>query len=208
MKAFRTATFGLAAVLLLVSWGNTAFGVVFGNPSPRFDQGDVGLGFRTSDYRKTVFLDYGITDDGTLQILAGEVDVTTKEGTEYGVGYRQKIGDPIEMEVGSLGFGVFGFFRHGEADERDINAEFQLYDAGVGAGLKIAEPISVFAAAVIRYIELRNAPDKADRNYKPEVDVGGAVGVEFWLWSTLLLGAEQHFGLKDDHLGLYVEVKF
>ena len=78
--------FPCIALLSALLWHGAAFATVTGNPAPNFFEGDVGIGARGSDYRETLFLDYGATDDLTLQFLGGRVNFPDNRGTEFGAG--------------------------------------------------------------------------------------------------------------------------
>ena len=185
----------------------TALATVLGNPAPEFLEGELGLGARGSDYRETLFLDYGVTDAATLQFLAGRVTFPGMRGTEFGAGLRYKIGP--KFFAGSLPtqLGAFGFYRAGSEDS-DIGAsDFTLLDAGFGASVMPGRHWVLFASAIFRYMEINFQSEELDINYESGTDLGAAFGVELWFTTSFVVGLEIHTGLKDDSLAGYIEFK-
>ena len=69
-----SAVLALSVLLLLSTGAGTAHALYLGNPAPNFKKGDVGVGLSLSDLRDTAFLDWGLSDNGTLELLAGALD--------------------------------------------------------------------------------------------------------------------------------------
>ena len=195
------------ALLSALLWHGTAFATMVGNPTPRFLEGDVGIGARGSDYRETLFLDYGATDDLTLELLAGRVNFPGSSGTEFGAGVRYKFVPKFMIGDLEAGFGGFGFLRTGSEDADIGDNDFILLDSGVGLSLVPAESLSLFASVLFRYMDLDFQTPRPDENYETGTDVGFVVGAEIWVTDGFVAGLEIHDGLKDDRLAAFIEFK-
>ena len=202
--------FALAALVL--SWPGSAHATVFGNPAPDFKKGELGLGIGLSNNRETLFLDWGASDAGTLQFLLGTVEIgTNTDGTEFGGGYRHKIGERFKIGESPVRLGALGFLRIGEADNG--NVEFNQLDVGFGGAFTPVELLNVFAFAVYERIEIDSAQTvnmggNITGGSKTESDIGIVLGTEYWADAKLVLGAEIHFSFDGDDLGFYAAIKF
>ena len=185
----------------------TALATVLGNPAPLFFDGDFGLGARASDYRETLFLDWGVTDDMTLQFLRGRVSFPSRRGSEFGVGLRHKIGPEFFADSAPVRLGAFGFYRTGAQDSDRHDVDFILFDAGFGASVMLGQHLILFSSAIFRYMDVNISFEEPDRNYESGTDNGAAFGAELWFTSSFVVGLEIHTGLKDDKLAGYFEFK-
>ncbi len=185
----------------------TALATVLGNPAPEFLEGDLGLGARGSDYRETLFLDYGATDDATLQFLAGRVNFPGRRGVEFGAGLRYKIGPEFFANSAPTRLGVFGFWRWGSEDSDIGDMDFNLLDAGFGVSVMPSQHLVLFGSAIFRHMDINFRTEEPDENYESGSDLGAAFGVELWFTASFVIGLEIHTGLKDDNLAAYIEFK-
>ena len=199
--------FPYIALLSALLWHGAACATLVGNPTPRFFEGDVGFGARGSDYRETLFLDYGATDDLTLEFLGGRVNFPGSRGTEFGAGLRYKFVPKFMIGNLEAGFGGFGFLRTGSEDADIGDNDFMLLDTGIGLSLVPTERLSIFASVLFRYMELDFKTIRPDQNYETGTDVGFVVGGEIWITSWFVVGLEIHDGLKDDRLAGFIEFK-
>ena len=208
-SALRKTTRVLFWVMLLcmAPLTGTALATVLGNPAPEFLQGDLGLGARGSDYRETLFLDYGATDAVTLQFLAGRVTFPGMRGTEFGAGLRYKIGPKFFADSVPTQLGAFGFYRAGSENSDIGDADFTLLDAGFGVSIMPGRHWVLFTSAIFRYMEINFQSEEPDENYETGTDLGAAFGVELWFTTSFVVGLEIHTGLKDDSLAGYIEFK-
>ena len=73
-----------------LSGPGVALATTYGNPAPHISKGELSPGIALSDDREELYLDWGISDPGTLRLILGAVDLGGDDGTEFGVGYRHK----------------------------------------------------------------------------------------------------------------------
>ena len=208
-SALRKTTQVLFWVMLLCTapLTGTALATVLGNPAPLFLRGDFGLGARASDYRETLFLDWGVTDDATLQFLRGRVSFPGRRGSEFGVGLRHKIGPEFFADSAPTRLGVFGFYRVGSQDSDRHDVDFILVDWGFGASVMLGQHLILFSSAIFRYMDVNISFEEPDRNYESGTDSGAGFGAELWFTTSFVIGLEIHTGLKDDKLAGYFEFK-
>ena len=195
------------ALLSTLLWHGAAFATVIGNPAPTFFEGDLGIGARGSDYRETLFLDYGTTDDLTLSFLGGRVNFPGNRGTEFGVGLRYKFVPKFMIGDLEARFGGFGFLRTGSENTDIGDNDFTLLDSGVGLTLVPTESLAIFGSLLVRYMDVDFTTANPDENYETGTDVGFVLGGEIWLTAWLMAGLEIHSGLKDDSLAGFIEIK-
>lgn len=202
--------------LLLLAWGGTAHALLIGNPAPDFAQGDFGAGAAFSDDRLTLFLDFGITDDGTLQGQVSDLDFDGgAEGTELGIGYRHKLPGTIDLGDVPLRLGILGSYRFAEIESGvGVDFDYSLIQVGVGGSITPVEKLNAFAAAIYERFEtevvVRNPffPGQTTRRTVTDTNVGLSVGAEYWIAESFVAGLEIHPGLEDDDITIFGEFKF
>ncbi len=196
---------GLAGVVLL--WTGSAHALYLGNPAPDFVSGDVAIGLALSDLRETLFLDWGISDAGTLQFLYGNADLTLGvEGTEFGAGYRHKIGEAFDIADKPVRLGVLAFLRIGEVEIlNNVELDYTLIHIGVGGAYTPLENLNVYAAAVFERIDQEQEGGKGSLT---DSDIGLLAGAEFWISPSFLAGLELHPALENDDIVIFAEFRF
>ena len=166
------------ATALALGW-STAQATTYGNPAPNINKGDLSPGIALSDDREELYLDWGLSDPGTLRLILGAVDLGNDNGTEFGVGYRHKITKRPQVGDAELRLGGLIVYRFGEADNT-AGLEYNQLDLGFGGATSIADNLDVYGIAIYRRIEL----DTTNKS-KANSDVGVALGAEFALGESL-----------------------
>ena len=180
----------------------TARATTYGNPAPDIKEGDLAPGIALSDDREELFLDWGLSDAGTLRVILAEVDLGGDDGTELGIGYRHKSSKRANVGDAELRLGGLVIYRLGEADNT-AGVEYSQLDLGFGGTTTLADNLDVFGIAIYRRIET-DTPQKS----VSDSDVGVVVGAEFKLGEGILVGGEFHIGLENDDFGFYAQLKF
>lgn len=198
MLKIRLATIAATiATALTLGWA-TAQATTYGNPAPNINKGDLSPGIALSDDREELYLDWGLSEPGTLRFILGAVDLGNDNGTEIGVGYRHKITKRPQVGDAELRLGGLVVYRFGEADNTP-GLEYNQLDLGFGGATSIADNLDVYGIAIYRRVEL---------NSKSNSDVGVALGAEFALGDSLLVGGELHLAIENDDFGFYAQIKF
>ena len=188
----------LAGVVLL--WTGSAHALYLGNPAPDFVSGDVAIGLALSDLRETLFLDWGISDAGTLHFLYGNADLRLGvEGTEFGAGYRHKIGEGFDIADKPVRLGVLALLRIGEIETLNVKTDYTLLHIGFGGAYTPLENLNIYAAALF---------ERNDTEVVTDSDVGLLAGAEFWIAQAFLAGLEVHPGLENDDIVIFGEFRF
>ena len=191
-----------ALVLFVLAAPGAALATTYGNPAPQFNKGDLGPGISLSDDRETLFLDWGVSDPGTLRFLLGVVDLGGDDGTEFGIGYRHKFSENVDVGDASLQLGALGMFRMGEADNNS-DVEFNQLDLGFGGAFSPVENVNAYGIAIYRRTEVENR-----NNSVSDTDVGVVLGAELWISDGLVVGGELHLAIDDDDFGFFAQFKF
>ena len=200
---------GLAGVVLL--WTGSAHAIYLGNPAPDFKSGDVAIGLALSDLRETLFLDWGISDAGTLQFLYGNADLSLgADGTEFGAGYRHKIGEGFDIADKPVRLGVLAFLRIGEIEIlNNVELDYNLIHIGFGGAYTPLENLNIYAAAVYERTDFETVfPQPLGTVSVTDSDIGLLAGAEFWISQSILVGLELHPGLDDDDFVIFGEFRF
>ncbi|MCH9044965.1 MAG: hypothetical protein IIA40_02535 [SAR324 cluster bacterium] len=195
---------GLAGVVLL--WTGSAHAIYLGNPAPDFVSGDVAIGLALSDLRETLFLDWGISDAGTLQFLYGNADLSLgADGTEFGAGYRHKIGEGFDIADKPVRLGILAMARIGEIEILNAEFDYTLIDIAFGGAYTPLENLNVYAAVVFERIDQEQAGGKGSLT---DSDIGLLAGAEFWISQSILAGLELHPALENDDIVIFGEFRF
>lgn len=198
---------GLAGVVVL--WAGSAHAIYLGNPAPDFMSGDVAIGLALSDLRETIFLDWGISDVGTLQFLYGNADLSLgADGTEFGAAYRHKIGEAFDIADKPVRLGVLAMARIGEVEILNDEFDFNLIDIAFGGAYTPLENLNVYAAAVYERSDAEQEVKKFGKVRVTDSDIGVLAGAEFWISQSFLVGLELHPGLTDDDIAVFGEFRF
>lgn len=196
----------IAAAIIAIGIGllglGSAHATTYGNPAPDIKKGDLAPGIALSDDREELFLDWGLSDAGTLRLILAAVDLGGDDGTEFGIGYRHKSSKRAKVGDAELRLGGLVMYRVGEADNT-AGVEYSQLDLGFGGATSLADNLDVFGIAIYRRIEFDTA-----RNSVSDSDVGVVVGAEFKLGEGFLVGGEFHFALDNDDFGFYAQLKF
>ncbi len=198
-----------ALLLCLVAWGGAAQALVLGNPSPEFKKGNFGIGAGLSDNRETLFLDYGLSDAGTLEVLAGNLDVTGgNSGTEIGLDYRHKLSASFNLGKFPTHLGILAGYRVATVDTPVGSLDFNLIDIGFGGSITPVPNLNTFAAAIYERAKADTVLPIFGKLSKTDTNLGLLLGAEYWITPALVVGAEVHPGLDDDGLAIYATFKF
>lgn len=198
---------GLAGVVLL--WTGSAHAIYLGNPAPDFMSGDVAIGLALSDLRETIFLDWGISDAGTLQFLYGNADLSLgADGTEFGAAYRHKIGEAFDIADKPVRLGILAMARIGEIEILNAEFDYTLIDIAFGGAYTPLENLNVYAAVVYERSETDIVVPPFGKVSVTDTDIGLLAGAEFWISQSFLVGLELHPGLTDDDIAVFGEFRF
>ena len=196
----------IAAAIIAIGIGalglGTARATTYGNPAPDINAGELAPGIALSDNREELFLDWGLSDAGTLRFILGVVDLGGDDGTEFGIGYRHKSSKRANVGEAELRLGGLVMYRFGEADNT-AGLEFSQLDLGFGGATSLADNLDVFGIAIYRRIDTEFLGISVT-----DSDVGAVAGAELRLGEGLLVGGEFHFGLDNDDFGFYAQIKF
>ena len=196
----------LAAVAVL--WGGAAHAIYLGNPAPDFVSGDVAIGLALSDKRETLFLDWGISDAGTLHFLYGNADLRLGvEGTEFGAGYRHKIGEAFDIADKPVRLGVLALARIGEIEVLGVEFDYNLIHIGFGGAYTPLENLNLYAAAVYERFDKSEFP-LLGKSGVTDSGLGVLAGAEYWISPSFLAGLELQSGLTDDDIAVFGEFRF
>jgi hypothetical protein len=194
---------------LLVTWGGAAHALVLGNPSPDFKKGNFGIGAGLSDNRESIFADYGLTDAGTLEVLAGNLDVPGgRSGTELGVGYRHKLDTSFNLGKFPTHLGIMGAYRVASIDTPVGSLDFNLIDIGFGGSITPVDRLNTFAALVYERVKADTVLPIFGKLSKTDSNLGVLLGAEYWITPSFVAGGEVHPGLDDDSFAIYATFKF
>jgi len=209
MPLLTKAAFTLAGVVsLLLICGVAAQALTLGNPSPDIKKGDIAAGAGFSNDRESIFADYGLSNAGTLDVQAGDLDVgNNKTGSELGIGYRHKLDATFKLGQFPVHLGILGAYRVAHINHAGGNLNFNLIDVGFGGAITPVERLNTFAAAVYERAKSETALPVGKLS-KTETHVGLLLGAEYWVGSAFVIGLEAHPGLDDDGLALYGAFKF
>ena len=208
-RGAQIVVFGALLLACLVSWRGAARALVLGNPSPDFKKGNFGVGAALSDDRETLFVDVGLSDAGTLEVLAGNLDVPAgRSGTELGVGYRHKLGASFNLGKFPTHLGILAGYRVASVDTPVGSLDFNLIDIGFGGSITPVQNLNTFAAAIYERVKADTVLPILGKLSKTESNLGFLLGAEYWITPAFVVGGEVHPGLDDDSLAFYGTFKF
>ena len=209
-RSAHLAAAGALLLAVLFTWAGAAQAFVLGNPSPDFKKGNAGVGLSLSDFRETLFFDYGISDAGTLQVLAGNLTPVKggPSGTELGVGYRHKIPSSIKVGNFPLNLGVMGAYRTASINTGIGSLKYNLVDIGVGGAITPTQNLNTYAAAVYERYSADVVLPFVGKVSDTKSNLGFLAGVEYWLAPSFVAGLELHPSLQDDGVAIFGEFKF
>jgi len=202
---------GIISITAMLLFTSPAHAIILGNPAPNFKAGDIGVGVALDDIRETLFLDIGISEPGTLQVLVGNFEVNQVEGSEFGVGYRHDTGASFNLFEQDFKMGGLASFRRGTIEIEGTSEEFafsQLY-IGFGAAITPVDNLNVYAAGIYERLsgEATN-PVTGKKIDTTESGIGLLLGAEYWLGENIVGGLEMHPGLEDDEIAIFGQYKF
>ncbi len=181
----------------------------FGNPVPDFEKGQMGIGLGLSDSRATFFVDYGLTDPGTLRLLAGTLEVGRADGTEFGAGYRHRLDETFEVAEQTVRLGGFGHLRIGQVEAGGSDAGFNQVDVGFGGSIEPVENLRPYGAVVYQRVDVDvDTNGKGKGGGGTDTDLGAVIGAEFLPSPEFLIGIELHLGFDEDDIAIFGEIKF
>lgn len=209
--------FGSAMLLLLVH-GAPAQAMRIGNPAPDIAQGDFGLGATFSDERAGVFLEFGITDAGTLEALVNQLETGPgADGTEVGIGYRHKLNTNAKLGNMPLRLAVLGRYSQATIDVPGIGGigsefDYSLLQLGFGGAFTPVENLNVHGAVIYEQVELEEVITipffGTLRQPIKDTGLGLSGGAEYWVTPQIVVGGELHPGLFHNDVAVYGEFKF
>jgi opacity protein-like surface antigen len=204
-----SAVLVLCVLLLLSTGAGTAHALYLGNPAPNFKKGDVGIGLSLSDLRDTAFLDWGLSDNGTLELLAGNLDVKGgSNGTELGVTYRHKVGQPFNLGKFPVTLGIEGGYRAARVSTNGLDLNYNQIHLGLGGSFAPIQNLNVYGTVVFERAKADTVLPVFGKVSGTETNYGLVLGTEYWVTPALVAGLEVHPGLDDDNLAIFGEFKF
>ena len=95
--------------------------------------------------RETIVTGFGVTDSSTIQLAFGNIAIKGEDdlkGDEFGLSYRQRIGENSEK----TNFGLLFSYRSAQLEDKDKFLEFDLsqIDLGFVVGSKTSDVVTVF----------------------------------------------------------------
>lgn len=219
------AMLGLAVMGL---GGQVAQARLLGNPVPYFtkDSMDVGLGLSTveKDYRvtepkvcagkfcvgggtatgsdsasnTTFFLDYGISDKGTLrgEVGTSSFGVSSATGTEIGVNYRQsfstrKLASGKTLTLGGLAGVEFGTIS-GDNFGASFSGSYTEFQVAFGASIAIDKGLNVYGAGIVDIFDGSMSASGMTFKFSSANPIGVYGGADFAVTPEFRIGGEYH----------------
>ena len=195
--AIFTAIFSVVLMLAAAP----AQALYIGNPVHGYGSGDLAGGLAFSDERVTFFGDYGLSEDGVLEVFLGSVDFGSQvgDGTEYGVGYRHRIPKGFDLGEYPVKLGIVALFRIGTLTFAGTDYTYNILNLAVAGSISFVENLNVYVGPLYnRYSDENDADSKT----------AALVGVEYWISEGMNAGLEKHLGLEGDELVLFGAFKF
>jgi hypothetical protein len=214
MKTLQKSVLGgLLGISLL--WSVPAEAFYLGNPAPHFKKGDMGVGLQLSDQRETLFFGIALLDSSVLEVFYGNVDADPlSDGTEYGVSYRQGVGQAFNLGDFPVTLGFLAGYRMGKFEvpflfqNRKEEFEFTILDVGFGGDLTPLPNLNTYAAVIYERVEQELDLPVFGKVSATDSNVGLLLGVEYWALDRFIVGLELHPGLEDNDISIFGEVKF
>jgi hypothetical protein len=209
----------------LVAWSGLAMAQVHGNPVPRIDTGQLGVGLSfesfnrdlqyegggvdDADYSRTGFrVDYGLAKDQALQFFASDTEVEPDgggsfDGFELGIGYRQPVDITLPIANKDSPTAVFGEIRYATLQD---GGDFQYlqYAFGYGGSYPASDALEIYAAILYSDI-IGEVSNGSSVDVSSDDNLGLLGGVEFDLTNALRLSAEMHL-LHETGFALMVQL--
>lgn len=211
MKARIVRWFVLVSLVLLGlgAGGGPAQAMYIGSPTPALKKGNMAVGASLSDYRTTVFGDYGLSDAGTLEVQLSGVDFGGGvKGTEVGASYRHKLGQSFKLGDYPVHLGVMGSYHLGHESTLGFTLSSSVLQVGVGGSMTPVKKLELYATAIFERVTADTVVPFFGKVSASETNLGVNLGASYAITDQFSAGAELHPGLNDDGAAIYASYRF
>lgn len=196
---FKTMITAIFFVIFMLA-AMPAQALYIGNPVHGYESGDVAGGLAFSDERVTVFVDYGLSEDGVLEVFLGSIDFGFGvSGSEYGVGYRHRIPKGFDLGEYPVKLGIVALFRIGTVDVFGTDYTYNILNIAFAGAISPVENLNLYAGPLYHRFSDDAAADSK---------TAALIGAEYWIGEGFNAGLEKHLGLEGDELVLFGALKF
>lgn len=202
-------TVALFLLLALTTGGGSAWALYLGSPTPTLKTGALAVGGSFSDYRTTVFGDYGVNDQGTLEVQLTNVDLGAGvSGSEFGFDYHYGLNKSVKLGKYDVQLGFLGGYWHGSESVLGVSVGSSALRLGLGGSMSPAKNVGLYGAVMYERRTYATVVPFFGTVSATESNFGLNVGGTFSLTPQAVIGVELHPGLNDDGLAVFGRYRF